>query len=578
MDFEVFVGSLLEVYTTMYGWSLYNTFYNLLSITGILYFPFLMALYHNWKKPYESQEGKAASVTSQRRMQVAVVTLLVTFCFAVLPVVNLNLSEISYHKACRDGGATVVTEHTTGAETTSYTENVGVDLDATRIPLYWWFLLSFSSGINNAAAAGVPCISDIKGLDQQLRNLTIRDPSLREEYTRFANECYLPAKSKLFLALNGGLGEDSRNYVVSQLNLLAPGGDPDPLYIGSDFLLHTPGFYEWSTFTPENCEATVSGCSLRASRSVPNWPYNETRDVNHSEGDINTGLPGTPYCDDWWESTEVGADGQTLGLKHKLLNSTERASTDIMSWDEDSGVIFNTRRILENTYALTFTEDEMEQLIISRYTQREPPPMVDDQFFRSSELLTESLTSAGYASGIAIAGEASAASLLATGAIAVGTYAAIDIANSLKDFYLTMYILKSAAPFAQAVILMMMYALMIFYLVVSEYDLESILLMTFLILAVRFFTPLWDIADYLDAQLFTAMYPDPLNEISTTLTQGINRLILDMVMTLNYVAVPVILFVIMGMAASKLGKAVNAMGSMTNPVGKTASGVGNIKR
>ena len=43
---------------------------------------------------------------------------------------------------------------------------------------------------------------------------------------------------------------------------------------------------------------------------------------------------------------------------------------------------------------------------------------------------------------------------------------------------------------AQAVILMMMYGLMIFYLVMSEYEIDSILLMTFLILAIRFFTPL----------------------------------------------------------------------------------------
>ncbi|MEW8048437.1 MAG: conjugal transfer protein TraG N-terminal domain-containing protein [Candidatus Thiodiazotropha sp.] len=572
--FEVFVGSLFEIYTTMYGWSLYNTFYDLLSITGILYFPFLMTLYHNWKKPYESQEGKAASVTSQRRMQVAVVTLIMAFIFAVLPVINLNLGDISYHKVCNDGGAAVVTDHTAGTEATVYTDNVGSDLDATRVPMYWWFLLSFSSGVNNAASSGVACFEDIKGLDQQLRNLTIREPSLREEYTRFANECYLPAKSRLFAGLNGRLGEDFQNYVTNQLNLLAPDGDPDPLYIGSDFLLQTPGFYEWSSYTPETCATTLSGCSFRARRTVSHWPYNATRDVNHSETDVTAGLPGMPYCDEWWETTANGTDGQPLGLKYKLLNSTERASTDITDWDDDMGIIWNTRRILENTYALTFSDEELERLTISRYTDREPPPMTDDQFFRSAEVVNNSLSAGGYAAGLAVAAESAALPILG----AAATYAAIDVANTLKDFYLTMFILKSAAPFAQAVLLMMMYALMIFYLVVSEYDLEAILLMTFLILAVRFFTPLWDIADYLDARLFSAMYPDPLNELSTTLTQGVNRVILDMVMTVNYIVVPVVLFAIMGMAAAKLGKAAGAMDTLTKPLERTGSGVGKIPR
>jgi hypothetical protein len=569
------VGSLFEVYTTMLGWSFYNTFYELLSMTGILYFPFLMALYNNWKMPYESQEGRAASITSQRRMQVAVVTLLLVFSFAVLPVFILNPGEITYHKACSEGGSTVVTRHIPGNETTSYSDNIGdlSEIGVVRVPAYWWFLLSFSSGVNNAATAGISCIEDIKGLDQQLRNLTINDPSLREEYTRFANECYLPAKSKMYKAINGDYGDNFRNYVNSQLALYSPNGEPDPLFIGSDFLLQSAGFYR--TVSTANCATTTASCSLRARNPVPNWPYDSDRDVNHSQQNIEDDLPGTPFCDDWWVSQTIGQDGQPLGLRHKLLSSVERSSTDVLSWDDDASAVRNVTRFFENGWAnLTYSEEEIERLVISRYTQAEPPPMVDDQFFRSAELRRDSLAAGGLAAGIAVTAAGSVALPVIKAGVAL---AAIDIANTLKDFYLTTYILKSAAPFAQGVLLMMMYALMIFYFVVSEYDLKSILLMTFLILAVRFFTPLWDIADYLDAQLFSAMYPDPVNEIASTLTQGINRLILDMVMTVNYFVVPAILMLIMGMAGAKLGDAVGSMGAMTKPLERVGRGVGNVR-
>ena len=207
--FQVHVGSLLEIYTTMYGWSLYNTFYDVLSITGVLYFPFLMALYKHWKEPVMSQNGKSASITSQQRMQYAVVSMIIVFSFAVLPFITLNISDITYHKACDDNGATVVTANTVGGAATKYSNNIGSNTPGNvRIPAFWWFLLAFSSGVDNAATSSIACFEDLKGLDQQLRNITIKDESLRQEYARFANECFLPAKSRYLDALNGKYGGD----------------------------------------------------------------------------------------------------------------------------------------------------------------------------------------------------------------------------------------------------------------------------------------------------------------------------------------------------------------------------------
>jgi hypothetical protein len=439
--------------------------------------------------------------------------------------------------------------------------------------LYWWLLLSFSSGVNNAATSNLKCFGEIKELDQQLRNLTIKDPALRQEYSLFANQCFLPAKSKFDEGLKGTYGEDFKNYVQRQYDtIIGSSGDAgDPYYIGSDLYLQSPGFYNWKHFDPTNCNNTVSGCSMRAHQPVPNWPYDKTRDTKLSETEIAANI-GTPYCDQWWETTMNGKDGKPLALKTKLLNSVERASTDVMDWNKDLGVIRNVRRIMENAYAKTFTDEELERLVISRYVDGEPPPMLDSEGRNVAAAAATAKGAAiggGYGAVTAFAldtATASAAVVESLPVIAAGvTYAASDIASTLKDFYLTMFLLKSAAPFAQAVILMMMYGLMIFYLVASEYDIEAILLMTFLILAVRFFTPLWDIADYLDAELYVAMYPNVTDQIATTGTQGINRLILDMVMTVLYIVVPGIFFIVMSMAGLKLGKGVSGMDSMTAP-------------
>lgn len=574
--FQVHVGSLLEIYTTMFGWSLYNTFYEVLSITGVLYFPFLMALYKHWKEPLMSQNGKDAAVTSQRRMQYAVVSMILIFSFAVLPVIDLNLDDITYHKACSDGGATLVKENTTGGEDTKYANNIGNDVaGATKIPMFWWFLLSFSSGINNAASSNVACFQDLKGLDEQLRNLTLKDEPLRQEYFRFANECFLPAKSRYLDALKGQYGEDHQAYVVGQRNAIIGDDEADPFFIGSQLYLQSPGFYNWDNQTPSNCTTQLSKCSFRAQKPVSNWPYLAVRDVNHSEADVTNGLPGMPYCDEWWDTVQNGADGQPLALKTKLLNSIEASQVSVADWDPNSSLLDNVGTMIENGWArFPFNEDRLEELIISRYVDKDRPVILDNSL-RDTDL------------GLAAGGGAVAGTLaaVAVGAaelpvVAFGAaYAAIDIANSLKDFYLTLYILKSAAPMAQAVILMMMYGLMIFYLVMSEYEIDSILLMTFLILAIRFFTPLWDIADYLDAQLFTAMYPDPFDNLGTVFTQGINRLMLDMVLTVTYILVPVILIGVMGIAGVHVGKAAAGMDAIGSNMGKVkTSKIGNITK
>jgi hypothetical protein len=520
-----------------------------------------------------SQNGKDAAMTSQRRMQYTIITMIIVFSFAVLPLINLNIADIAYHKACDDGGATVVIEDTPGDAVTKYSSNLGGVAGQTKIPAFWWFLLAFSSGINNASSSSVACFEDLKGLDQQLRNLTIKDEPLRQEYFRFANECFLPAKSRYLDALKGTYGGAYQTYVEGQRTAIIGGDETDPFYIGSQLYLQSPGFYEWANQTPANCATQLSKCSFRAKIPVPDWPYLAVRD-NYNTADIAAGVPGMPYCDEWWQTTQNGANGQPLALQTKLLNSVEASEISVTNWDANRSFVDNVETMITNGWASrTFTQAELDKLIISRYVNQDTPRLIDNDL-RDTDLGIAA--GGGAAAGTATAVVLGVASLpvVALGA----TYAAIDIANSLKDFYLTMFILKSAAPMAQAVILMMIYGLMIFYLVMAQYEIDSILIMTFLILAIRFFTPLWDIADYLDAQLFTAMYPDPFANLGTVFTQGVNRLMLDMVLTVTYILVPGILLAIMGIAGVKVGNAAAGMDGTNGPMKGVGKGAGNIPK
>jgi len=571
------VGSFLEIYTTMFGWAFYNTLYNLFNVTGILYLPFLMVLYKNWRDPYLSQDDKPAAVTSQRRMTWGILSIVLVFSMAVLPFKVLELNEVRYRTACTEAdGATRTTTDVEGGNTgTTYDARLGSA--GTRIPIFWWLLLSISSGINHAVTSSFSCFEDIKGLDQQLRNLTLRDDALREEYFRYANECFLPAKSKLHRALRGG---ERHAYVTTSLDAWLtnnPDYDAsDPYFIGSHFYLETDGFYKAFDKTA-NCPAQPGGCGYQAKTPVPGWPYVEARD-NYSAAVIAAGTPGRPFCDEWW------TDG-TLGLEKKLLNSVEASKDTLPDWDDNQSAFANiVASIVAIWGELTYTDDQMEDIFIQRYVASDPPEMLGGLGGATFSALGPATpwagaeASLGTGVGGAAAGFGAASAILfpavgvAAGGAALST--GLEVGKQFAGFYTMMFVIKSAAPMLQAVLLMMIYCLLLIYLVVSEYDVDSVITAMFLLLAVRFFTPLWALADYLDAQLFLAMFPDA-TWLGSDITFAIERLLLDMILTVLYIAAPVLLLAMMTMAGQNLGRMAGmGDGGMGGSVKGVGEGVG----
>jgi len=114
---------------------------------------------------------------------------------------------------------------------------------------------------------------------------------------------------------------------------------------------------------------------------------------------------------------------------------------------------------------------------------------------------------------------------------------------------------------------------LLFYLLMSNYEIESVIQMIFVILGIQFFTTLWNFADYLDAQLFVAMHPDA-TMLGSVFTMGINRLLLDAVLTLLYIVAPFLLLWIMGMAGSRIGGLAGSLGPMKSHKG-ASGGIGS---
>lgn len=581
------VGSLLEIYTTMFGWSIYGLMYDLFSATGLILWPFIMMIIKNWKEPLQSQNEKAASVVSKNRVTVDTVTMMLVVMLAVVPYAGLDVNEIRYRVACTDKtGSTEVFTDVNGRTTgTTYDTHLAA-INNVQIPILWWLTLSIGAGTNTAMSQSFTCFEDIKGLDQQLRNLTIKDQMLRHEYFRFANECFLPAKSKYAEATRGGNYHEyvSKTEVPAFLASTMPDGvklqrHDDFFYIGSQFYLQTAGFYR--EFNIESCSAQPGGCGFKARSGVYNWPVNQSRDrypqKRIDNPDPNNPLYGKPYCDEWWTDS-------TRGLKRKLLGSIE-ASQVIIDIDDSVSWADELIASMKNGYAhFTHSDQELEDIVIKRYVAQDPPSFLPDHggLFGSNDFVDVTVDSPSQRreQGAALLAGAAGVALLAKSGVGKKAFSAVSsgassasksYAAQLADFYTNMFIVKQAAPMVQSILLMLIYMLALIYFVMTDFDIDSTIQMVFVILGFQFFTTLWHFADYLDAQLFVSLFPDA-TWLGGVATYGPNRLVLDIVLTLLYVVAPFVLLWIMNMAGSKVGNLGNSMGPLARAPNSKGTG------
>lgn len=577
------VGSLLEIYTTMFGWSIYDTIFKLFTSTGLIIFPFIMMLIRNWSEPLQTQNERAASLVSQTRVNYDALAMLAVFMVAVVPVQSLTLHSMDYQVACTDNtGAVIQKQNVAGGSTGTTYDNTLSTIGNVRIPVLWWLVLSVGSGVNSAISSSFTCFEDIDGLDKQLRSLKLKDPHLRNEYMRFARECFIPAKSKYVNAMQGN--NHFEDVKLAWDNFISSKGrrySDDWMYIGSHFYLTTPGFYK--AFNQDGCNSDFpAGCGIKAEKPVKGWPVNQARDhypqsiIDHP--DPANPLYGKPYCDEWWTDS-------VRGIKTKLLKSIE-ADKQYMAKapPRQSGeswvhwlkrMIYNGYGTVMNGYAnLTFTDSQLDDMIINNYVARDPPTFTPSHggLFGGNDFANVHTDTQGQnfeKAGAVAAGLATAVAIPEVGIAAakgIFTGGAQAIAGKMADFYIDMFIAKQAAPMVQALLLMMIYMFLLFYMVMSAYDVEATIMMIFIILGIQFFTTIWNLTDYLDARLFVSMFPDA-TVLGSILTMGTNRFILNIVLSLMYIVAPFILLWVMGMAGSKVG----SLGSNIGPLGRKGS-------
>ncbi len=192
------VDSTLELFTTVLGWHQYEQIWLLLNDTGLVFLPFLGLLLRNVLIPIQSQQEGGASFTSLKRFELDLISALVVIVIAGQPLIELKHDQILHFNPCKmdEDNSRTFTQIMGVNDVEAYKDALFMlSADSAKIPIWWYAVLSISSGINNAVKHTMPCTSDMVVSSYIIHKTFINDTEenpLRTDIKKFMKDCYLP--------------------------------------------------------------------------------------------------------------------------------------------------------------------------------------------------------------------------------------------------------------------------------------------------------------------------------------------------------------------------------------------------
>lgn len=284
---------------------------------------------------------------------------------------------------------------------------------------------------------------------------------------------------------------------------------PDDIdWPGSQYFQDTDGYYNTANIN----------LALRAHREIPRFPFDPARDAEYG-GSSPSGW-GKPTCHEWWT-------GETAGLRRRLVQQV------------DAGLLNGIVTTVTAGVAGTSAQSVQDDLIRKLYVQ----DMRGTLDTRSNDENSSSLIRALADYGLAKQGIETSA---------------------------TVYALKQAAPIGQSMILMAVYFCLPFLLVFSSFSIQSVLLASLGLFAIRFLTALWALATWLDTSMIEAFGIEWWRSL-TSFEPSISVVVVNTVSGLLFAGLPLVWFTVAGWAGHALATA-GVLASVNDPVGKGAAG------
>lgn len=343
------VESYAELYTTILGWHQYNLLWDLLTDTGLVFVPFLGMLIRHVSEAIRSQTGVDASVTTLKRLEVDFLQMLIVILLAGQPLIDLKVSELKFIKLCTNGfqGGEQEFRVNDPNDNSLYKQSTFIEkIEDAKVPIWWFGVMSVSSGFTHAAKKSLPCLPYSKDALHGVR-AALSDGVFKEQLRQFIEECYNPVK----------------NFVTNESKRLNP---EDWNKAGFDALVekHGTGNNFEKKFQSIDWIGSPVYLEMTDSRFYRFILPSQTRNIR------KTGFGDPPSCADWWFGYNVG-QGKIIGIPG-IKTKIERSFNNLILTQSEY-----TKNNLDQTLALITREVVRRNFVLG------------DQLFPSLNNLTE---------------------------------------------------------------------------------------------------------------------------------------------------------------------------------------------
>jgi hypothetical protein len=320
-------NTLLEIYTIIFSWTVYEAIWDVLTGTGLALVPFIAAIISSMKEGFEHGDSKSA----MRRMETSLIGIIVVLIFCVIPWKGwgMQVSTVKYDISIPDCNMSSYSQ----PPTTGNGDSTGTAFDSTfpelgGIPAYrpvaWSLVELLSTAITHTTIKSISCVNNYNYMLLRVGSVHFEDDGsgLNQRVTDFYQSCYLKALE----AYNA-----------------APTAPPTGLQNHHYALFNTDwiGAYMFTTVTD------------RYYRDEPLYMKNMEQYGFHRQAAIRksdqaTTFGANPYCHEvWLGETGPGVVNSGQGLRDALLNAIPRDSAGSIreAWDEWGYQVLSTGAI-----------------------------------------------------------------------------------------------------------------------------------------------------------------------------------------------------------------------------------------
>ena len=541
------LDSYLEIFTTLYGWAFANIIGELITGTGLIIIPFALIIFNGWRQAKEQgmQSGGVLGVIESVQTQLIIALFVFSVCFATTPLAHLSSTHLEFTPtASIENPAPETGTATSGAGTFNEAMQDAADGSMSdvgslsQVPLWWYAVMSVSSGINNAVKKGLLNGSrDFRMVNDAAQMATIENPVALKAAQDFYNQCFLPARSR-YMNMNAAdispagqamLDADNPDYGPSEVD-----------WIGSQFFREEPRFYD----------------SMRSVEPVVGFPVDFARDTDYYNPSSGAEPPypgavnpewGRPTCNQWWEDPQNGVRAKLVGETTFWKRVKDRAS-NIGSWRNG---------------------DEVDQDFSRLASAKSNLQMVD----------SNNLFGSGLSGGMSRVWRG-----------AVGTLSTIGVTMAAFLASIVMTPLMTALPMIQALVLMGLYMFLPLMMFLGGFSLRAMLYGAVALFTVKMWAALWFISSWVDAHLIEAMYPGGMGHQaimdvlkiaftaeSVSEAHLYKRALLNILVMTLYIGLPVIWTTMMGWVGMRMGGQLDGMITSTSgqahKIGSTSTSV-----